>query len=89
MEFTLINGRFSTSQTELLLKQLVKVKTDFHMENIDNITHSEEQIKHSERRIKELEESLRTTLALLQEGGYKAAAVRATVHIELVPDYHN
>ena len=88
MNFTLLNGRYTAGETEQLLKQLVKVKTDFHLHKIDTVHHSEEDIKHSEKRIKELEEELRRALALVRTGSYKHFTLNAKVVIEFVPDYH-
>lgn len=85
----LVNGRFTASETEQLLTQLVKVKTDFHLNKIDIVNHTEEDIKHSENRIKALEEELRKAKALIREGNYKHVALRAKVVLEYVPDYHN
>jgi hypothetical protein len=89
MEFTLVNGRFTALETEQLLSQLVKVKTDFHLSKIDTINHSEEDIMHSEKRIKELEDSLRKIKDAIRGGGYSNVALRARMVIEFCPDYHN
>mgnify|MGYP000978804065 CR=1 FL=1 len=87
MEFTLVSGRFSSTESEQLLTNLVKVKTDFHIAKIDTVHHSEEDIKHSEKRIKELEDHLRKALETIRQ--YKHTAIHAKLSIEFVPDYHN
>lgn len=89
MEFILVNGRYSALETEQLLIQLVKVKTDFHLNKIDTIHHSEEDIKHSEKRIKELEDSLRRIKEVIRSGDYSNVALTAKMVIEFCPDYHN
>lgn len=87
MDFNLVSGRFTTDEADLLLTKLVRVKTDFHLERIDTVNDSEEDMKRSEKRIKDLEEELRKSLAIIKN--YKHIALQAKVTIEFVPDYHN
>jgi len=89
MEISLLNGRFSAQEAIVLLSGLVKVKTDFHLEKIDKIQHSEEEIKHSEKRIRELEEQLREVKQRLLDGGYDNMALQAKLVVEFMPQYQN
>jgi len=83
MELVLVNGNFSPRETEQLLTDLIKVKTDFHLDKIDNTDHAEEDMKHSEKRIKELEEQLRNAMKTLRSGNYKHVTVHAKIVLEL------
>lgn len=69
MQLNLVDGAYTPQQAEELIRQLVKVKTDFHLHNIDSAAQSEEDIKHSERRIKALEQDLRDALAEIRSIG--------------------
>jgi hypothetical protein len=59
MEFQLIDGRFSVSEAELLLTELVEAKLRHHARRIDRHMASEEDMKASEVRIKQLQNELR------------------------------
>ncbi len=85
MEITLLNGRYTMSEAEELLKNLVKVKSDFHLAKIDTVNHTEEQIKHSETRIKQLETDLREALERIKNGGKEYIALHSKLIVEYCP----
>ncbi|MBC7552679.1 MAG: hypothetical protein H7257_01735 [Taibaiella sp.] len=89
MEFPLLCGRFTADETEHLIGQFVKVKTEFHRKKIELVAHSENEIRHSEKRIKELEEKMNDVIELIKSGGYKHVAINARLIFEFCPDNHN
>lgn len=82
MDIQLLNGSYTAQEAEYLLRQLVAVKTSFHMQRIDTATDNEEDIKHSEQRMKELETGLRNALSGIRRHPHARISMYASVRLE-------
>jgi hypothetical protein len=66
ISINLIDGRFSPTDAEHLLRDLIQAKINHHKRRIERDHTNEEDVKYSENRIKLLEEELRKALLLVQ-----------------------
>lgn len=89
MEFTLVSGRFTAGETEELVNQLVKVKSDFHLKKMAASPQSDEATRHSERRLAEIQAKMQEIMNMIGTGGYKHVGIYAKLTLEFCPDYHN
>jgi cob(I)alamin adenosyltransferase len=81
MELQLISGRFAPADAEQILRDIFKVKIEFHERKIRTLHQTEESIEHAEKRIHELQKTLRYVLSRIKEGGREMVDLHA--HIEL------
>ena len=85
MEIELINGRFSISEAQQLLTEIIQAKIAFHEKRVRILDETEEDIKHSERRIKSLQESLQNIYRKISEKGIGEIDLRAHIEISFAP----
>jgi hypothetical protein len=84
MELKLIDGAFTAVEAEDLLRQLVTVKTNFHLNKIDLNGDAEEDMKRSESRIRELEQALRVVTNYIRANKGGKFLLRANIVVEKV-----
>jgi hypothetical protein len=84
MELKLIDGAFTAVEAEDLLRQLVTVKTNFHLNKIDLNGDAEEDMKRSESRIRELEQALRVVPNYIRANKGGKFSLRANIVVEKV-----
>lgn len=87
MELSTLNGRYTIAEAEKLLKNLLKVETDFHLLKINTVHYSELQILNSESELTELKNYIKETIETTKRSGLKEIVLHTKLVIEYCPGY--
>ncbi|HVX49303.1 MAG TPA: hypothetical protein VHB48_04070 [Chitinophagaceae bacterium] len=81
MEIQLIDGVFTTSEAEILLQEIFRVKIQFLENRINTSNDSAEDVEHSEKRLIELQKRLNDGMNKIKSAGKDRITLHAVIEL--------